>query len=179
MYKKIFFKTDYATLLNATYNESRHCLSPEELNEFEATRKKFGLASLPKTYIPENTTIYQRFWKHDELDFDNIGKDLKMEIITISTIKQPPGNIIPLHVDSYYQTKKEFPNSKKTLVRANIYLQDWQWGHFIQYENEVKSHWQQGEGVMSDDQVLHLSCNAGLTDKFTMQVSGFLRKWWN
>ena len=46
-------------------------------------------------------------------------------------------------------------------------------------ENEVKSHWQQGEGVMSDDQVLHLSCNAGLTDKFTMQVSGFLRKWWN
>ncbi len=35
--------------------------------------------------------------------------------------------------------------------------------------------WKAGDGLLWDSSVLHLSCNAGQKDKFTMQVSGFRR----
>ena len=63
------------------------------------------------------------------------------------------------------------------MVRANIYLKDWEFGHMIQYydtkEWHISTHWKQGEGFLWDSDILHLSCNAGLMDKYTLQISGF------
>ena len=82
-------------------------------------------------------------------------------------------------MDSFYskikkEITKQFPDRTDLKVRANIYLEDWKLGHLIQYNDIVDINWKQGQGWTWDSSVLHLGANAGMQDKFTMQVSGFL-----
>ena len=109
-----------------------------------------------------------------QLDYEKIGSQLGMEVITVSTICQPPGNIIPIHRDTFYLINQRYPTRTDLKVRANIYLEDWKLGHFVQYNNEISTHWNAGEGLLWDSSILHLSANAGMQNKYTLQVSGFL-----
>ena len=72
--------------------------------------------------------------------------------------KQPPGMTNPMHRDTFYQINKKFPNEERTKVRANLQLLDWK----------------ANTGYMWDSAVLHLAANAGLEDRYSLQVSGFL-----
>ena len=56
-----------------------------------------------------------------------------------------------------------------------MYLEDWKAGHFLQFNDDIDTHWKQGEGHMWDSEVLHIGANAGMEDKYTLQVSGFLK----
>ena len=50
----------------------------------------------------------------------------------------------------------------------------------LQYKSEedniwkTSDNWSAGEGYIWDSKPLHLSANAGMKDKFTLQISGFL-----
>jgi len=99
-----------------------------------------------------------------------------MEVVTVSSILQPPGGVIPLHRDMFYQINKKYPERKELKVRANIYLEDWKLGHFIQYDDVVSTHWKQGQGFLWDSSILHIGANAGMENKYTLQVSGFLNE---
>jgi len=62
-----------------------------------------------------------------------------------------------------------------------MYLQDWKVGHLIQYQEHDKTwhnstHWSAGDGYIWDHNHLHLSANAGMADKYTLQISGFWKK---
>lgn len=129
---------------------------------------------LPKTYCWENVKMKQKFWSENEIDFKLLGEKLNMSVKTVCTTMQPPGSILPPHIDSFFKLKKEFSEDKKFPVRANIFLEDWKIGHFLQFEDKTISHWSKGQGFMWDGSVIHLSANAGLENKFTLQVSGFL-----
>ena len=122
--------------------------------------------------------IHQLWWDQTQVDYDQIGQQLGMEIVTISSICQPPGNVIPLHRDTFYLINKTYPDRKETKVRANINLDDYKMGHFIQYQLNGKwvtsDNWQQGDGFMWDSSIVHLSANAGFENKYTLQLSGFL-----
>ena len=130
----------------------------------------------PKTYTYANTVIHQLWWDDTQVDFVDIGNQLGMEVVTVSSICQPPGCVIPLHRDTFFQINQRYPDRKELRVRANIYLEDWQLGHFIQYDDTVSTHWQQGDGFLWDSEVLHLGANAGMQHKYTLQVSGFLKQ---
>ncbi len=82
--------------------------------------------------------------------------------------------MIPLHRDTFYQINQRYPERAELKVRANIYLEDWKLGQFIQYDNEISTKWHAGDGFMWDSTHLHLSSNAGMQNKYTLQVSGFL-----
>lgn len=131
---------------------------------------------LPLTYNQENTIIHQIWWTSDQVDFTNIGKQLGIDVITMSAIKQNPGHTNPWHIDRFYKIKQTYPNDTRQTVRANIFLEDWKIGHFLQVEDKVVTHWKAGEGFIWDESVYHLSSNAGLEPKFTLQVSGFLNE---
>ncbi len=92
---------------------------------------------------------------------------------------QPPGCVIPIHKDEFFVIKKENPErcKKEMLVRANIFLEDWKMGHFLQYDDEVCTHWKAGQGITWNNEHLHLSVNAGLENKYIMQLSGFSTVW--
>ena len=129
--------------------------------------------TMPDSLVLDNTAIHQKFFDRDEVDYEELGKQTNMEVVSVSVIKQEPGNIIPKHRDMFHKITTEFPDRKSMKVRANIFLEDWKSGHYLEFDEEPCTHWKANEGYILNNQVIHLSANAGLEDKYTLQVSGF------
>ena len=176
MLKKVNLDFNFAKFIDADY--TIHCDSciKHQVHELKDIHEQYG--GFPKTYCLENTMIHQLWWNEDQIDYKELGHKLGMEVITVSTILQPPGCTVPLHRDIFYQITKRFPERKELKVRANIYMEDYKLGQFIQYQEDnnyiTSVDWKIGDGFIWDSQVLHLSSNAGMENKYTMQVSGFL-----
>ena len=180
MLKEIKIDYDLTQFLEPKADYSIHigtCLA-HQVTELTDIHKEYGLGH---SYTEDNTVIQQLWYTDAQIDFKELGEQLGMEVITVSSILQPPGNVIALHRDTFYQINKRFPDDKRTKVRANIYLEDWKVGHMIQYQDindgkkwKTSDNWKAGEGFLWASNVLHLSANAGMKDKFTLQVSGFL-----
>ena len=173
MFKNIKLSYDFSKLLDANYTQHSGSCIKHQVHELKDIHEKYG--EFPNTYTINTTLIHQLWWENTQLDYEEIGSQLGMEVITVSTICQPPGNIVPIHRDTFYQINQRYPNRTDLKVRANIYLEDWKLGHFVQYNNEISTHWNAGEGLLWDSSILHLSANAGMHDKYTMQISGFLK----
>jgi len=178
MLANINLNYDFDIFLKADYTIHEGSCVKHQVHELTDIHESYG--GFPKTYCFANTIIHQLWWTADQIDYKEIGKQLGMEVITVSTILQPPGCVVPLHRDTFYKITQEYPDRTDLKVRANIYLEDWKLGHFIQYQTEegykTSVEWQKGQGFMWDNKVLHLSSNAGMQDKFTLQVSGFLKQ---
>ena len=177
IFKKVNFDYDYSVFLNADYTQHwGSCLSYQKVEQADLHEKFAG--KFPDTYHEDNTRLRQLWWTSDDVDYNLIGEQFGIEVKTVSSILQPPGNTVTLHRDMFFKFKKDYPTEAKPMVRANIYLEDWQIGHVLQYQHKDKwindSHCKQGQGYLWDSDILHLSCNAGLTDKYTLQISGFL-----
>lgn len=165
----IFLKADYSVHYGS-------CISYQR-REQEDIHENHG--GFPKSYHEDNTRIQQLWWDKEQIDYAELGQQLNMEVITVSSILQPPGNVITMHRDTFFQINKLYPDDARTKIRANIYLEDWAPGHLINYQDadkawQTSTHWKQGEGFLWDSNHLHLSANAGLAPKYTLQVSGFL-----
>jgi len=176
MIKSVKIDYDLSQFLDADYSvHSGSCIA-HQVHELTDIHDQFD--GFPDSYDEGNTLIRQLWWDESNVDFNKLGSQLGMEIVTISSILQPPGNVIPLHRDTFFQINKRFPDDTRLKVRANVYLQDWSVGEFIQYERDGawhnSTHWNAGEGWMWDSSHLHVSANAGMRDKYTLQISGFL-----
>lgn len=179
MLKKIKLNYDWGYFLPPMQDYSVHkgtCLA-HQVHELTDIHQEYGLGET----LTENNTVIQQLWYTDkQADFKKLGEQVGMEVITLSSILQLPGNTIALHRDTFYQINKKFPNDKRLKVRANIYLEDWKVGHMLQYKSEedniwkTSDNWKAGEGYIWDSKPLHLSANAGMKNKFTLQISGFL-----
>lgn len=176
MLRYLHLEFDFAPLLARNHRDHSGTCIGHLKEELPDVWNKYG--ELPQTYMLENTTIHQLWWTAEDLDFASLGRMLDMEVVTVSTICQPPGNTVPLHRDSFFQINKRFPDRKELKVRANIHMQDYELGHFIQYVHDdrivTSVDWRAGDGIMWNTDVVHLGTNAGMQDKYTMQVSGFL-----
>ena len=167
----IFLKADYSQHYGS-------CISYQKVEQ-EDIHKTVG--GFPKSYHEDNTRIQQLWFTNNDINYEELGEKLGIEVITVSSILQPPGNVITLHRDTFFQIKKKYPErAKEPMVRANIYLEDWAPGHFINYQDKNKewqtsTHWKAGDGFIWNSEHLHLSANAGLKNKYTLQVSGFLK----
>ena len=163
-------------------NQQNSCLS------YQSEEQKEDWSNLGQEYeqYSEDKTIIHQQWFNPE-DFREAGYLLGIDIVTVSTIRQDPGNFIKPHRDTFFKIKNKFPERAKneTLVRANIFMEDAQPGHIITYHDikspiknnwKFASNWKAGFGYLWDDKVVHLSTNAGLKPKFTMQISGFYKK---
>jgi len=176
MIQHIHLDYDFDTFLNADY--STHCGSCIKHQVYELTDVHEQFGGFPKSYCLENTMIHQLWWTNKQIDYKQLGEKLSMEVVTVSTILQPPGCVVPYHRDTFFQISQRYPERTELKVRANIYLQDYKLGQFIQYvENDIihtSTNWKAGNGFVWDSDILHLSSNAGMQNKYTLQVSGFL-----
>jgi hypothetical protein len=177
MLQSIYLDYDFTTFLSADYGiHSGSCIKhmAQELTEIY---QPYG--GLPKSYQLVNTLIHQLWWTADQIDYKELEKQLGIEIVTVSSILQEPGCTIPYHRDTFYQINKRYPDRKELKVRANIYLEDYKLGHLIQYSNKDILHtsvdWKAGDGFIWDSEILHLGANAGLENKYTLQISGFYK----
>lgn len=176
MLKKIKVGLDFDKILSANYSNKSSCIK-HQIHELTDIHANYG--GFPDNYCFQNTVIHQVWWNQDQLDFISIGQQLGIEVITISSILQPPGSTIPLHRDTFYQITKNYPDRTDTKVRANIFLEDYKLGHLIQYLDQeeifTSAQWSRGEGFLWDSSILHLGANNGMQNKYTLQVSGFLK----
>ena len=172
MFKKSHLNYNFEKILSADYAQHEGSCIKHQTYELTDIHEQFG--GFPKTYNYQNTIIHQLWWNDTQLDFEDIGQQLGMEVITVSSILQPPGCIIPWHRDTFFKINQLCPDRTELKVRANIHLEDWKMGHFIQYDDIVYTHWLVGDTLLWDSEVLHLGANAGMHDKYTLQVSGFL-----
>ena len=175
MIKKTKLDYNFFIFLNADYDQQEIGVG-YQVKEQEDVYAEFG--GLPETYHEGNTQFQQIWFNDGDIDYKSLGEKLGIEIVTVSAILQPPGNTITMHKDTFFQIKKKYPNDERKKVRANIYLEDWDPGHFINYQDadkqwQTSTHWKAGEGFIWDSDHLHLSANAGLTPKYTLQISGF------
>jgi hypothetical protein len=176
MIKDVKLDYDLSVFLDADY-EQHHgsCISYQTVEQKDLHEEAGGF---PKTYTEDNTRIQQLWFNDGDVDYKVLGEQLEMEVITVSTILQPPGNTVTLHRDTFFKFKEKYPDSTRTKIRTNIYLQDWEPGHLVHYQDEnydwqSSTHWSAAEGYLWDPSHLHLSGNCGLKDKYTLQVSGF------
>lgn len=175
LFKQVQVDYDFSAVLAADYQPNAGSCVLHQYKELTDVHAKVG--RLPDSYVPENTIINQVWWNRTQLDYQNLGQQLNMEIVSISSIMQPPGNCIPYHRDTFHKIKTQYPDRKDLKVRANIFLEDGALGHLMQftvseYHNTI-SNWQANTGYMFDSEILHLSANAGMKAKYTLQISGF------
>ena len=172
MFKKSHLNYNFEKILSADYTQHEGSCIKHQTYELTDIHEQFG--GFPKTYNYQNTIIHQLWWNDTQLDFEDIGQQLGIEVITVSSILQTPGCIIPWHRDTFFKINQLYPDRTEPKIRANIHLEDWKMGHFIQYDDTVCTHWSAGDTLIWDSEVLHLGANAGMHDKYTLQVSGFL-----
>jgi hypothetical protein len=177
MIENVKLDYDLQFFLDADYTQHYgSCISYQVREQTDQHAKAGGF---PASYSEDNTRIQQLWFDDGDIDYAELGKQLGMQVVTVSTILQPPGNTVTLHRDTFFQINKRYPKDTRTKVRANIYLQDWEPGHLIHYQDhnhewQCSDHWSAGDGFLWDSSHLHLSGNCGLKDKYTLQVSGFL-----
>jgi len=164
---------DFGFIFDIDWENYEHDCLGHQQTELKDIHDKVG--GFPKSLTHHNTMFYQKFFDGSEIDFKELGDQVGVEAKTISMIKQPPGMTNPMHRDTFYQINKKFPDDDRLKVRANIQLLEWKDGHFLQFNDTVVTHWKAQTGYMWDSSVVHLAANAGLEDRYALQISGFLK----
>lgn len=171
MVKPVFLDLDFSTILSADYTAVK--------GGFDQPLFKDEGIDLPESYCFENTKVHMVWWDRSQIDYGDIGRQLGIEVITVSSIMKEPGTVFPLHRDNFNSPSWDQARLDQ-LIRVLICLEDCKIGHIIQYIEDGKcrtrANWVAGDGFMWDSQVPHLTVNAGMQPKYTMQITGFLNK---
>jgi len=94
---------------------------------------------------------------------------------SVAILEQRPGMVIPLHLDTYYKFKEKHGiknNSTEEVVRYNIFLDDWQPGHYMEADGKPIVNWKAGNYVRLNSDIWHRTANVGTHWKYTCQVTG-------
>lgn len=89
---------------------------------------------------------------------------------------QEPGNIMPWHEDKFFYFRRKYPEFAEYIVRFIVFQKDWDVGQIIQAGNSIISHWQAGDAIVWYPSRMHLSCNAGVSGKWTQNITGILKE---
>ena len=93
---------------------------------------------------------------------------------SVGVMKQPPGQTLPSHEDTFYKFAEVNNVDPYACCRVNIFLEDWQSGHYFEINQKSVLHWNAGDAIIIKRDEPHLSGNMGMTDKYTMQVTGVI-----
>jgi len=136
------------------------------------------------TQFEEQNSLFREkgFTKHNTLYFRAFDVDVNVHKFcktlfprySVGVMKQPPGQTLPEHKDTFYMFAKEYNIDPSHCCRINIFLEDWQSGHYFEIEQKPVIKWKAGDAIMIKHNVPHLSGNMGMTTKYTMQVTGVL-----
>lgn len=134
-------------------------------DEFEEQNLRYIEAG----YTSENSSYYRAF------DVDGDVHDFCRILFprySVGILKQPPGQTLPSHLDTFFQFAKNNDVDPYECCRINIFLEDWQSGHYFEINENPVLHWKRGDAIIIKRDQPHLSGNMGLTTKYTMQVTG-------
>ena len=107
---------------------------------------------------------------------NSIASQLCLDDAVSRPTLQPPGNIMPWHQDQFYHFKRKYPDKHNYIVRFIVFMKDWEAGHLLQAGDEIVSHWCAGDIILWHPDRYHIAMNAGISNKWTQNVTGVLKE---
>lgn len=108
--------------------------------------------------------------------FVDIFRKQGWQDIGTSYYRMQPGTILPTHSDLYVKYISMFglQGREHTIRRAVIFLEDWQPGHYAEYQDQPFVNWNAGDVVEWTYDTPHMAANMGTTPRYTLQITGHL-----
>jgi hypothetical protein len=102
-----------------------------------------------------------------KLGWNNIGT---------SYYRMDTGTVLPTHSDLYtkYIDLFDLHNKKTSIFRAIVFLEDWQSGHYAEYNNQPYVNWKAGDCVYWQYDLPHMAANIGIAPRYTLQITGHI-----
>jgi hypothetical protein len=106
--------------------------------------------------------------------FIEIFAGLGWKDIGTSYYRMTTGTILPTHGDLYLKYIQLFnlQGREHTIRRAIVFLEDWQPGHYAEYQNTAYVNWRAGSVIEWVYDTPHMAANLGLTPRYTLQITG-------
>ena len=92
----------------------------------------------------------------------------------ISFYRMTTGTILPVHSDTYAKYRQIFDCEIKDIIRALIMPEDWKSGHYLEIDGKAISKWNAGDFFWWKGDTPHMAANIGVTDRYTVQITGRL-----
>ena len=90
-----------------------------------------------------------------------------------SIYKMTPGCTLPRHSDLYVRFRKLYNiEDPGKIRRAVVFLDDWKSGHYFDVDDTPVLQWRAGEGVVWENDTPHSAANVGVTNRYTLQITG-------
>jgi hypothetical protein len=93
-----------------------------------------------------------------------------------SYYRMDTGTVLPTHGDLYLKYIELFnlQGREHTIRRAIVFLEDWQPGHYAEYQDLAYVNWKAGSVVEWNYDTPHMAANLGLTPRYTLQITGHI-----
>jgi hypothetical protein len=94
--------------------------------------------------------------------------------IGTSYYRMQTGTVLPTHRDLYvkYINLFNLQGRENYIYRAVVFLEDWQPGHYAEYDGEAFVNWQAGDVIEWTYDTPHMAANVGTTPRYTLQITG-------
>ena len=170
---------------NITRNVRRYQLNPFWDNEYE---------NLDYINEPFNDTYQTRIWQDqgfanrftgDMCDMRSTQPKWNQRFIEIfagqgwkdigtSYYRMNTGTVLPSHGDLYvkYIDLFNLQGQEHTIRRAIVFLEDWQPGHYAEYQDQAFVNWRAGAVIEWTYDTPHMAANLGPTLRYTLQITG-------
>jgi hypothetical protein len=107
---------------------------------------------------------------------DQFRQHFPWEAFAWSVYKMTPGRVLPEHADLFLRFKKIYNvEDVNQIWRAVVFLEDWQQGHYLDIDKTPVVSWRAGDFVAWRGETLHTAANVGMTDRYTLQITGIIR----
>jgi hypothetical protein len=94
--------------------------------------------------------------------------------IGTSYYRMNTGTVLPTHSDLYlkYIQLFDLKGQENSIHRAVVFLEDWQPGHYAEYNGQPFVNWRAGTAIEWTYDTPHMAANLGLTPRYTLQITG-------
>ena len=94
--------------------------------------------------------------------------------IGTSYYRMTTGTVLPSHQDRYVKYISLFglQGREHNIRRAIVFLEDWQPGHYAEYEDRPFVDWRAGSVIEWTYDTPHMAANLGPTPRYTLQITG-------
>ena len=106
--------------------------------------------------------------------FINLFQNQGWQDVGTSYYRMNTGTVLPTHQDLYlkYLELFDLKGREHTIRRAIVFLEDWQPGHYAEYQDQAYVNWRAGAVVEWTYDTPHMAANLGLTPRYTLQITG-------
>ena len=112
-------------------------------------------------------------WTQEFLD---IYRERGWHDIGIAFYRMRTGTVMPVHRDLYkrYVDVFDLQGQQHRIRRALVLLEDWRPGHYLEVAGKGYVNWKAGFTVEWYFDTPHMAANIGLTDRYSLQITGHL-----